>query len=63
LWLNKLVNKWPIFVRFDLMMACQFDSKTKQLAIAPSGFGVLRSPFLALGMVFLPGFPSSASLV
>ncbi|MCF5760143.1 hypothetical protein K3H45_09570 [Aeromonas veronii] len=42
------------------MMACQFDSKTKQLVIAASGFGVLHSPFLAIGMVFLHGVPSSA---
>ncbi|MCF3097809.1 hypothetical protein EHZ86_10995 [Aeromonas australiensis] len=55
LWLNKLVNKRLVFVRFDLMMPCQLDSETKQLAIAPSGFGVLHSPFWALGMVFLPG--------
>lgn len=42
------------------MIACQLDSKTKQLAVAQSGFGVLYSPFLALGMAFLPGFRSSA---
>ena len=42
------------------MMGCQLDSKTKQLAIAPSGFSMLHSPFLALGMVFLPGCRCSA---
>lgn len=42
------------------MIVCQLDSKTKQLAVAQSGFGVLYSPFLALGMAFLLGFRSSA---
>lgn len=31
IWLNKSVNGRPIFVRFDLMITCQLDSKTKQL--------------------------------
>ncbi|MGL5462879.1 MAG: hypothetical protein ACRDB8_09140, partial [Aeromonas veronii] len=60
LWLNKSVNNRLIFVRFCLMISCHFDSKTKQLAIAASGFSVLHSPFLALGIAFLPGFRSSA---
>ena len=45
------------------MMGCYLDSKTKQLAAAPSGFCVLQIPFLALGMACYPGFRSSACLI
>ena len=37
----------------------EIETRTRE-ALAASGFGVQYSPCLALGMVFLPGFPSSA---
>lgn len=44
-------------------MTCQLDSKTKQLAVVPSGFYVLHCPSLVLVMAFLPGCCPSAGLV